>query len=135
MRYVLILLITFLFGCQKEEVSDIDPMSILNTKGWIIINYFVDGSHKTSSYITYSFEFIDNYAVNCADYMKGTSNCGTFSGFYEIKNQNDKLIFNMILPENCKLDVIKGEWIVVSMNNIKIHLIRTGNNQELVFKR
>ena len=110
-------------------------MSILNTKGWIIINYSADGTNKTSSYMTYSFEFMDNDEVNCADYIKGTSNCGSFSGFYEIKNQNDKLIFNMILPVNCKLDVIKGEWFVVSMNNIKIHLIRTGNSQELIFKR
>lgn len=78
---------------------------------------------------------MDNDNVNYPDYIKGTSNCGSFSGFYEIKNQNDKLIFNMILSENCKLDVIEGEWILVSMNNIKIHLIRTGNSQELIFKR
>lgn len=135
MKYILILLITLLFSCHKEEIVVNDPNSILNTDGWIIISYFSNGTYHNGEYSFYGFQFIDNTEPNCADYMKGQASCGYFSGYYEITNKEDKMLFNIILPNNCKLDKINGEWIISSINDRKIHLIRVGDNQELIFKR
>lgn len=135
MRYVLILIIVFFFGCQKEDMLVNDPKSISNTNGWIVISYFADGGYQTVKYITYGFDFINYSESECVNEIKVRSNCGLFHGCYDIKNLNDKTIIDLNLPPDCRLDKIRGEWILVSVSNQWIHLIRTGNNQELVFKR
>lgn len=136
MKKLFTLILLFLFSCYKEEPQINDPNAIFNTKGWNITLYSTN-NNSSNIFNNYIFEFTDNPAVGCAEWMDGKCPLGVYGGYYEIKISDGKTKFNIILPPAFNLNQITGLWEVVIINSNTIHLRRLSNtgNQKLIFSR
>lgn len=131
MRTLIFICLLFL-GCQKDSSPINDPNAIYNTKGWVISLYSVN-NNPSDVFTNYIFEFNDNPAIGCAEWMDGKCPSGVFGGYYDIILNDGLTRFNIILPPSFNLNQITGLWEIVIINSNTIQLKRlNGNNSQLL---